>query len=259
MGSHAADVSIYVEAVHRLNDLGAVVTQVANGTSQEGFDAEWRGINLLTVDGDLSTASRSSTRPTSTPPSRASIELSRPAPQLKNAVAERIVRLSIFAARDWNAMDESFADDVFHDDRRRVVDAGVRRGRDAVKEDLPVLPTSASNDHVDGHRSPRRAPHPHSFSRLGPRSDPSSDRCPSTRRDRRRRNDRGAHHLRLRRHSTPPSRNSTTVTSPAKQPPMRIRGRSSCRPSPLSIGTNSSRRRPTGSLSTTDGCNVRAR
>ena len=45
--------SIYVETVHRLNDLGAVVIWVANGTTQEGFDAEWRGIHVLTVDGEL--------------------------------------------------------------------------------------------------------------------------------------------------------------------------------------------------------------
>ena len=36
------DISIYIEAVHRLSDLGAVVTHAAHGTSQEGFDAEWR-------------------------------------------------------------------------------------------------------------------------------------------------------------------------------------------------------------------------
>ena len=39
--------------MHRLTDLGAVVTHMANGTSQEGFDAEWREIDLLTVEGDL--------------------------------------------------------------------------------------------------------------------------------------------------------------------------------------------------------------
>ncbi len=39
--------------MHRLSDLGAVVTHVAHGTSHEGFDAEWRAIDLLTVDGDL--------------------------------------------------------------------------------------------------------------------------------------------------------------------------------------------------------------
>ena len=42
----APDLSIYIEAVHRLNNLGAVVTHVAHGTSQEGFDAEWRMINF---------------------------------------------------------------------------------------------------------------------------------------------------------------------------------------------------------------------
>ena len=36
------DVRIYIEAVHRLSDLGAVLTHAVNGTSPEGFDAEWR-------------------------------------------------------------------------------------------------------------------------------------------------------------------------------------------------------------------------
>ena len=34
-----------------------------------------------------------------------------------------------FAARDWDAMAETLADDVCVDDRRRVVNAGVLRGR----------------------------------------------------------------------------------------------------------------------------------
>jgi hypothetical protein len=45
--------SVYIEAVHRLDELGAVATQVLKGTSQEGFDAEWRMINFFTVEGDL--------------------------------------------------------------------------------------------------------------------------------------------------------------------------------------------------------------
>ena len=40
-------------AVHRLTNLGAVVTQRQRATSQEGFDVEWRIIQLLTVEGDL--------------------------------------------------------------------------------------------------------------------------------------------------------------------------------------------------------------
>ena len=46
------DNKAYVEAVHRLTDLGAVVTYAAYETSQEGFDAEWRGIAVFTVEGD---------------------------------------------------------------------------------------------------------------------------------------------------------------------------------------------------------------
>jgi hypothetical protein len=38
---------------HRLSNLGAVVTGVAKGTSQEGFDAEWRSVTVATVDRQL--------------------------------------------------------------------------------------------------------------------------------------------------------------------------------------------------------------
>ncbi len=47
------NISTRIEAVHRLTNFGAVVTHAARGTSQDGFDAEWRGIDILTVDGDL--------------------------------------------------------------------------------------------------------------------------------------------------------------------------------------------------------------
>ena len=47
------NVDIYMEAVHRLTDLGAVVTHAAHGVSQEGFDAEWRMLFIYTVEGDL--------------------------------------------------------------------------------------------------------------------------------------------------------------------------------------------------------------
>jgi hypothetical protein len=43
----------HVETLHLLRHSGAVVTQVSYGTSHEGFDAEWRFINLLTFEGDL--------------------------------------------------------------------------------------------------------------------------------------------------------------------------------------------------------------
>jgi hypothetical protein len=48
----APQAKIYVYAVHRLSDLGAVVTQSTHGTSPDGFDAEWLEISLFTLDGD---------------------------------------------------------------------------------------------------------------------------------------------------------------------------------------------------------------
>ncbi|MFZ1164986.1 BTAD domain-containing putative transcriptional regulator, partial [Mycobacterium sp.] len=45
--------NVYIEKAHRVNDLGAVFTWVGFGTSHEGFDAEWRGVEIMTVDGDL--------------------------------------------------------------------------------------------------------------------------------------------------------------------------------------------------------------
>ena len=38
--------------MHRLSDLGVVATHVAYGTSQDGFDAEWRMIVLLLTQAD---------------------------------------------------------------------------------------------------------------------------------------------------------------------------------------------------------------
>ena len=43
----------YIETVHRLSNLGAVVTRSVKGSAPGGFDAEWREIGLSTVDGDL--------------------------------------------------------------------------------------------------------------------------------------------------------------------------------------------------------------
>ena len=48
-----SDLNNFVEAVHRLDNLGGVVTHVANETSQEGFHAEWRVVSVFTVEGDM--------------------------------------------------------------------------------------------------------------------------------------------------------------------------------------------------------------
>ncbi len=64
-------------------------------------------------------------------------ELNPPRPRLRNAasrVAERI--WTYFAARDWDVAGETLTDDTLVDDRRRVVNAGIRRGRDAALAEI---------------------------------------------------------------------------------------------------------------------------
>ena len=64
-------------------------------------------------------------------------ELSRPAQRLENAATKVEERFqACFAARDWAAMGEILADDISADDRRRVVNAGIRHGRDAKVADM---------------------------------------------------------------------------------------------------------------------------
>ena len=68
-------------------------------------------------------------------------------------------------------MAQLFADDYYCDDRRRVVNAGIRRGRDAAIEDLRVAADVGFYQRdVDRHCDPRRTPRPHAVSRLGPRN-----------------------------------------------------------------------------------------
>ena len=129
----APDSSVYIETVHRVSDLGAVVTQVSTGTSQQGFEAEWRFICLLTVDGEFfSGCELFDEQDIDTALARFD-ELDRPRPRLENAASQAYERFqACFAAGDWGALTESMAEDVFDDDRRRVVGAGVRSGRDAI-------------------------------------------------------------------------------------------------------------------------------
>ncbi len=49
----APEFNLHIEAVHRLTELGAVFTRWSSGTSQEGFDAEWRAVDVITVKGGL--------------------------------------------------------------------------------------------------------------------------------------------------------------------------------------------------------------
>jgi class 3 adenylate cyclase len=131
------DLTINIEAVHRVSNVGAVVTHATQGTSQEGFDADWRVISLLTVKGDLIDRCERFDEADADAALARFDELSRAVPQLTQAASQIIERFHrCFAARDWDGMATVFAEDYYNDDRRRVVNAGVRHGRDAAIEDL---------------------------------------------------------------------------------------------------------------------------
>ena len=126
------DIHVYAEVVHRLDNLGAVVTQAGHGTSQEGFQAEWREIGIFVFDGDLLSRYELFDETDLDAALARFDELHPQAPRLENAASQVEQRfLTYFAARDWDAYAEILSDDVCIDDRRHVVNAGVRHGRDA--------------------------------------------------------------------------------------------------------------------------------
>ncbi|MDT5110357.1 MAG: hypothetical protein QOE20_2247, partial [Mycobacterium sp.] len=131
------DTKICIAAVHRLSNLGGVVTHVAHGISQEGFDAEWRDINILTVEGETLSRSELFHESDIDAALERFDELSRPAPRLENAASQLTERfLTFLAAGDVTALADIIADDYALDDRRSVVNTGVRQGRNLAIEDL---------------------------------------------------------------------------------------------------------------------------
>lgn len=126
------DISFRIEAVHRLNDRGAVVTHALQGTSREGFEAEWREIHLMTLEGELFSCSEMFDEDDLDTALARFDELSRPTPRLENTASRMYQRFSAYlTAHDWDAMVEMAADDTCTDDRRRVVSGGIQRGRNA--------------------------------------------------------------------------------------------------------------------------------
>ena len=134
------DFSTCIEAVHRLNDVGAVFTQVARGTSQEGFDAEWRIVEIMTAEGDLISRAEFFDESDLDAALARFDELTHPAPRLENAASRAYEPLwTYFAARDWDAIADTVARDIVDEDRRRVVNAGIRHGRDALIANMRAI------------------------------------------------------------------------------------------------------------------------
>ncbi|UMB72220.1 AAA family ATPase [Mycobacterium paraterrae] len=131
------DIRPYIEAVHRLTDIGGVCAFSAHGTSDQGFDAEWRGLSLTTIDGDVFDRCEFFDEVDLDKALRRFDELDRPPTRLANAATRAFDHMwASFAVRDWAAIAEVVADDEIVEDRRRVVNAGVRQGRDAGIEEL---------------------------------------------------------------------------------------------------------------------------
>ena len=136
----ARDVSIRIDAVHQLNDVGAVLSHTARGTSTEGFDAEWREVVLLAFEGKrISRCEIFDEADVETALARFD-ELHAQKPQLENAASRLDQRFwAHFAALNWSAIAAIVDDDIRIDDRRRVVNAGVEVGREAHLEDVRAI------------------------------------------------------------------------------------------------------------------------
>ena len=121
--------SLYIDDVHRLNDIGTVVTHVVHGTTAEGFVAEWREINVLKAAGDRVSRCEMFDEEDLDAALASFEEFGRPARRLENTASQVYDRLNgYFAARDWAAMAEIYRD-IIDDDRRRMVNSGTLRGQ----------------------------------------------------------------------------------------------------------------------------------
>ncbi|HNP13162.1 MAG TPA: BTAD domain-containing putative transcriptional regulator [Mycobacterium sp.] len=140
MWDSTSELNNFIAAVHRLSDLGALVTWVAYETAQDGFRAEWRLISLMTVRGGLLSRSEVFDEEDLDAAIERFDHLTRPATKLENAathVADRF--LAHFASGQWDAMADMLADGFYGDDRRAVVGSGIRPGRDQQIADLQVF------------------------------------------------------------------------------------------------------------------------
>ena len=158
-------------------------------------------------------------------------ELSRPAPRLENAASRVDESIpGVLRGPRLGRLAEMLADDICTDDRRRVVNAGIRRGRDAEIADMRA--TADVGIHECDDRPPLRP--------VGSASPSSHDRFSGREPAVRARSTSSARVIEIDADdrivatqsrststtSTLPSRSSTLVTSPAKRPRTRTRGRS---------------------------------
>lgn len=129
--------------MHRLSDVGAVVTHVAHGISQGGFDAEWRDTNVVTVDGDLVDRSELFDATDLDAALARFDELSAPTLLLENEATRAWACVAdAFNRRDGEAMFALASADIRYEDRRKGLrdayqGAEARKAIDAMLEMAP--------------------------------------------------------------------------------------------------------------------------
>ena len=182
---------------------------------------------MLTVEGEMISRSEVFDEPDLDAAIARFDQLSRPTRRLENA-ASRVFEneWSYFAARDWDALADTVADNYSGIDHRRVVSAENRHGRDAVVKDLQAAAdvgftiSMVSAMAIRGERlvlarvrASGRDPEGIQNDALNVVEIDADERIMAA----------VTFDLET---STPPSRNSTPDTLPAKPPPTRTRGRS---------------------------------
>jgi hypothetical protein len=136
---NTSDGRIYIEAVHRISSSGAVVTHLVRGTSQHGFDAEWREICVMIIVSDALNRVELFDEGALSAALERFDELHMHAMQLGNAASDTLRHFrDCFCARDWDGIAETMATDFTIDDRRLAVNSGIERGRSAVIERMRV-------------------------------------------------------------------------------------------------------------------------
>ena len=114
------DLTFRIDAVHRLNSLGAVFTEVLKGTTEEGFVAEWRLAEIMTVEGDRINRAELFDESDLDAALAKFDELTTPAPDLLNAAVRTWGRIvDACNRRDSNAFHALSSEDGHLDDRRK--------------------------------------------------------------------------------------------------------------------------------------------
>ena len=181
------DINIYVAEVHRLNNLGVVITYAAYETSREGFDAEWGGVAVFTVEGDMINRTEVFDEADLAAALARFEQLERPTPRLENMASQVYERMSgVLRGPGLGALAGLVADDDFH---RRSPAGGECRYAARPRCRNPRFAGGRRHrlrDNDGGrHGDPGRSASPYACSRLAAR-DPECDprRCPASRRDR---------------------------------------------------------------------------